>query len=110
MIRQAVNPQYYDRAYYERKGVPFPLTLVPGDGFDHTDHCINSLRESLTCSVDISPIIWTWDDERSKSLPRLEAVPHVCRNFEKIREWAQKHKLGSFFDDSVHVDSETMRI
>ncbi|KZP06292.1 hypothetical protein FIBSPDRAFT_842279 [Athelia psychrophila] len=42
VIRQALAPDYY------------PMLRINHD-FDHVDHCVNSLRESLMCSVDITP-------------------------------------------------------
>lgn len=108
MIRQALSPGYYDSAYYIQKGTPSPLHLhVEGhDDFDHAAHCIDSLRETLTCTADLTPILWTWDDRRQRSTPTLESVNHVCRNFEKIMDWARAHTLRTYFNATVHLEDD----
>ncbi|PLN76268.1 hypothetical protein BDW42DRAFT_179149 [Aspergillus taichungensis] len=54
---------------------------------EHMDHCIDSLRQSLMCSADVSTIHWLWDDDDKiyKADPR---TIHMCRNFDAIRDWA----------------------
>jgi len=56
MVRKAIWP---DR--YPQHGRFQNLTGVAGTPlFDHTDHCLNSLRESLMCNADTTPFIWRW--------------------------------------------------
>jgi hypothetical protein len=59
---------------------------------DCVDHCIDSIRQSLMCSSDISTIYWQWSAEKHQVLPRA-GTTHTCRNFEKIKAWAVEHKL-----------------
>ena len=56
-------------------------------GIDHLDHCVDSIRQSLMCSSDISTVVWAWDESRQMTLP-LANVTHTCRDFEAIRQWA----------------------
>jgi hypothetical protein len=67
------------------------------------DHCIDSIRQSLTCSADISTIYWAWDPERNATVPNAKTT-HVCRNFIRIQEWAREHKLGPIWDPFVRVE------
>lgn len=92
MVRQALHPEYYPPKPIER-------------GFDHIDHCINSIRDSVMCSVDVTPNIWIWDEVRQRSVPRLDTV-HTCRNFEKIRDWAKIHHLEKELIYTVHVEDD----
>jgi hypothetical protein len=78
-IRMGLHPDRYP---------PIPIS----HGFDHIDHCVNSVRESLMCSVDVTPNVWVWDEGRKSSFPRLDTV-HTCRNFDKVRAWAVEHQL-----------------
>ena len=52
-----------------------------------SDHCIDSIRQSLICSSDISTNHYNWVQDSKHIQPHLDSV-HTCRNFEKIREWA----------------------
>ncbi|PKY07907.1 hypothetical protein P168DRAFT_286080 [Aspergillus campestris IBT 28561] len=56
-------------------------------GIEHLDHCVDSIRQSLMCSSDISTVVWAWDESRQMTLP-LANVTHTCRDFEAIRQWA----------------------
>src|ERR1700734_3143685 len=94
MVRKALHPNHY--IMHE----PPPL---PGLGsFDHVDHCIQSLRESITCSADITPNVWLWEDKYSFNIPRIDTV-HTCRNFEKIKDWAETRSVDTSFDRSLHI-------
>ncbi|KIJ63431.1 hypothetical protein HYDPIDRAFT_92696 [Hydnomerulius pinastri MD-312] len=106
-VRQALHPEYYDEAYYVSKGLHNPMKLhVEGhEGFDHMGHCIDSLRESIMCSADITPIVWAWDERQKQTSPRLDVV-HVCRDYGKIQEWADTHLIRSIFDPKVHLEDE----
>ena len=75
-------------------------------GFDHLEHCIDALRQSLMCSSDITPLPWTWveADHRAKEVAE---VAHSCRNFEDIRQWA-KLNAATQFDLNVHVHDDLM--
>ncbi|KAF9219543.1 hypothetical protein BS17DRAFT_716965 [Gyrodon lividus] len=104
-LRQALHPEYYDDAYYASKGLHNPRKVHHIEGlkaFDHMGHCIDSLRESLICSADTTPIVWAWDEQRKRTLPRLDVV-HVCRDYGEVQEWADAHLIRSFFDPNVHL-------
>ena len=62
---------------------------------DHLDHCIDSVRQSLMCSSDISTITWTWDEEDQMSKPQADMI-HTCRDFEAIRDWGLKNQAKKF--------------
>lgn len=48
---------------------------------------MEALRESLTCSVDVSVIPYRWHPDTKIAEPDIRSA-HVCRNFTKIRDWA----------------------
>ncbi|KAF9523975.1 hypothetical protein CPB83DRAFT_727462, partial [Crepidotus variabilis] len=64
----------------------------PLQGTVHLSHCIDSLRQSIMCSVDITPIPWVWDFKDKVARPVAD-IQHTCRNFEKVREWAKEKHL-----------------
>ncbi|TQW01129.1 tat pathway signal sequence [Cordyceps javanica] len=67
MIRQSIYPVRYNSSILH--------------------HCIEVLRESLTCAADVSAIPYRWHHETKIAEPDIRSV-HMCRNFTKIREWA----------------------
>ena len=55
-----------------------------------TDHCIDSIRQSLMCSADISPITWHWREDGFKQDMNNT---HICRDFDAIMRWAEEHMV-----------------
>ncbi|KAJ4485578.1 hypothetical protein J3R30DRAFT_1378097 [Lentinula aciculospora] len=94
-MRKAMYPEYY------------PIT---GEGIHtpHMQHCLSSLRQSITCSVDITPIVWQWSNQSQAAKERSDVI-HTCRDFEKIKYWAQNHfvprqqNMTIFIDDDLDV-------
>lgn len=115
-IRKALHPDHYSSANTSQilpdirippdanadahKPGPGPLPQIP---FNHIAHCINSIRESLMCSADITPVVWHWDERVHKAFPAFDVV-HECRDYEGIKAWTLGHHLEGGFDASVHAD------
>ncbi|EIM79520.1 uncharacterized protein STEHIDRAFT_163559 [Stereum hirsutum FP-91666 SS1] len=109
MIRQALYPDRYgamnstlflvDLRAPQEMNFEEPLAKVP---FDHVAHCINSIRESLICSADITPNVWYWDERVQRSIPSFDVV-HECRDFGALKEWALERQLDGEFDTTVHI-------
>ncbi|KAF3919606.1 hypothetical protein ABW20_dc0103818 [Dactylellina cionopaga] len=70
----------------------------------HMDHCIDTIRQSLMCSADITPLPWRWNEERQKAVPVIE-VAHKCRDFDAIHEWAMQNKVIEF-DPLLHAEDK----
>ncbi|KAK8149407.1 hypothetical protein G3M48_007135 [Beauveria asiatica] len=51
-IQQALHPEYYHKKY-----APTEFGDKGALGKVHIDHCLKSLRQSITCASDVSPII-----------------------------------------------------
>ncbi|KAF2812836.1 uncharacterized protein BDZ99DRAFT_495991 [Mytilinidion resinicola] len=65
---------------------------IPHDFADsHVEHCIDSIRQSLMCHSDISPLVWQWSEEQNAMRMHGDVV-HTCRNFDAIREWARARR------------------
>jgi len=84
MIRKSLF-SVYDKEYDTKD----TLKLL---SFEHLDHCIDSIRQSLMCSADISVIPFQWIEEKEQLAARA-TVPHVCRDFDQIQEWARKRAV-----------------
>ncbi|KAL1700504.1 hypothetical protein EV121DRAFT_295148 [Schizophyllum commune] len=57
--------------------------------FEHLNHCVDSIRQSLMCASDISVNVWQWSEHYQGLVGRVN-VAHSCRNFDKLREWARE--------------------
>ena len=59
-----------------------------------TDHCIEILRINLMCYADVN--VFTFHEAPGREglgyLPDYESQ-HVCRNFDRIKEWAYEHAV-----------------
>ncbi|KAJ7596521.1 hypothetical protein C8J56DRAFT_1158593 [Mycena floridula] len=86
LLRKSLYPEYY------------PKTEV-----DHLDHCVDTLREAVTCTSDVTPLVWAWNDTRNKPEPQFNAF-HVCRDFPAIQEWAHENRLEVPHENHVHAE------
>jgi hypothetical protein len=68
----------------------------------HMDHCIDSIRQSLMCSNDVTPIPYAWYTKFEAVLPTTGIV-HMCRDFDSIRDWARQRRSLKF-DLMTHVE------
>ena len=103
MIRMALHVDYYKgHATIHDRGVRRNQADDELLGAEHIDHCIDSIRQSLTCNADISAITWSWDRMEQRYTPQA-TVSHVCKRFDKIREWAKAHAAQQDWDDQFRV-------
>ncbi|KAG1787748.1 uncharacterized protein HD556DRAFT_1277141 [Suillus plorans] len=58
----------------------------------HLDHCIEILRQLTMCSGDVTMITHDWIEGRATPFADFN-VPHKCRNFEKILDWIDEHRV-----------------
>ena len=101
MIRMALHPDYYKaHASLDDRGANTVDEELFGD--EHIDHCVDSIRQSLTCSSDISVLTWNWEHKQQRYIPRA-TVSHVCRRFDKIQEWARAYAANQDWDAQFRV-------
>lgn len=66
------------------------------DAFRHWDHCVDSIRQTLMCHADVSPIPFHINVPANTGIfPRL-ATTHTCRDFSKIQQWGRDHSAGEW--------------
>lgn len=85
-LRKVLYSEYY------LSGSDASIKKPPGFDVNHLDHCVDHLRQSLMCGVDISVMPFEWSESRHKYVPEFE-VPHTCRNFDLIHDWARQHAV-----------------
>ncbi|KAL1745427.1 hypothetical protein HDZ31DRAFT_63175 [Schizophyllum fasciatum] len=57
--------------------------------YEHLSHCVDSIRQSLMCSSDVSVNVWQWSEHYEAVAGRVN-VAHSCRNFNKIKDWVRE--------------------
>ncbi|KAI3612864.1 hypothetical protein WG66_005458 [Moniliophthora roreri] len=92
LIRKAFYWDYYHKLH------PGPVINSSISEEEHVPHCIEHLRQSIVCASDVSAIVWYWDVEKNKTISR-PAVPHTCKNFDKISEWANQPENRIYWNE-----------
>ncbi|KAL9597002.1 MAG: hypothetical protein Q9219_005428 [cf. Caloplaca sp. 3 TL-2023] len=80
--------EYTHKDYYESRSPSF--TDPPSIVRTHVDHCIEMLRQKLTCDADVGIITYNWVAVRELPWPNFNVL-HKCRNFDGVVEWGKKH-------------------
>ncbi|KAF9883352.1 hypothetical protein FE257_003568 [Aspergillus nanangensis] len=89
LLRQAL---YYNHDYYQDLGEG----AFKNDDYilrRHVSHCLDILRQQLMCTVDFAVFgqVWVHPDHPE---PFVDFnTEHRCRNFEDVRQWAEKNQL-----------------
>ncbi|KAG8404947.1 hypothetical protein J3459_022398 [Metarhizium acridum] len=96
-IRMAFYPRRYNTSLTNPDGTVKYMQWL------HIDHCIESLRQSVMCHSDTSLITYKWLESKKITEPELEVV-HMCRNFDKIQDWAS-HRTVSLSSKRLHVEN-----
>lgn len=81
---------------------------VAEDNIYHMEHCYDQLRQSLQCAGDVSTIYWEWSIQKKKMFGNLKTT-HTCKDFDKLQDWARRHKINEDFDWFKHVEGAPIR-
>ena len=92
-MRQALYPQYMMN----------DLDLGPGES--HIIHCIDSIRQSLMCTADISTVVFQWS-ERVQGVRAYANTAHTCRNFGLLKDWALKRQMEGLVNLTAFVEDD----
>ncbi|KAJ5509054.1 hypothetical protein N7527_011197 [Penicillium freii] len=56
----------------------------------HVQHCIDTIRQSLICTADMTPIPEAYTPYKPNgSLEPIFQIEHTCRDFAAIQKWAK---------------------
>ncbi|KAG1856588.1 hypothetical protein C8R48DRAFT_299319 [Suillus tomentosus] len=64
----------------------------PEDFRIHLDHCIEMLRQNIMCRADVTMLTYDWVEGVKDPFPNFR-IPHRCRNFEKVLDWVDAHRV-----------------
>ncbi|KAL1630143.1 hypothetical protein SLS54_001003 [Diplodia seriata] len=60
----------------------------------HLDHCIEALRMKVMCEADVGVILYQEQPGDDGKFEPDYQTQHVCRNWNRVREWAVTHKVA----------------
>lgn len=92
MVRQYTYRDDYD--YSDVTAFRAPPELVRG----HIDHCIETIRKSIMCVSDVTPVVFALDQSRKSGFKSDFNMRRKCRNFDKIQDWAVANAVQGDFD------------
>ncbi|KAI8305827.1 hypothetical protein K4K61_005008 [Colletotrichum sp. SAR11_59] len=81
LVRQYTYRNDYD--YSNVTAFRAPEELVRG----HIDHCIETIRKSLMCTADVTPVVFEKDPSRASGSKSDFNLWRKCRNFDRIQDW-----------------------
>ncbi|KAL4263319.1 ustYa family protein [Pleurotus pulmonarius] len=101
MVRMAVYPARYPSGHHHTMHLKRSGSMAHPNISDaeHLRHCINSVRQSLMCSSDISVNLFYNPRKERRPFPRFDQL-HTCRNFGKLREWAFARTTAVYTESS----------
>lgn len=71
----------------------YPTRHSLAEQFQHSNHCIDLLRQTLMCHGDVALQTFTWIDGYRAPWPNF-SVQHECRNWDAIQDWAIEHHIS----------------
>lgn len=95
VLRRNIYPKRYNSSMANLDGT------VDYHKWHHVDHCLETVRRDILCHADTSATTWEWI-EASQMTIRPE-TRHVCRNFDKISEWAYARHVEA--NQRMHVEN-----
>lgn len=64
----------------------------------HVDHCLETLRLSLMCSADVTPLLYVYDKDNVLGHRPDFNTHHKCRDFNKIVDFVKENAVELDFD------------
>jgi len=105
--------QFTWRHLYSEEDMP-PDIATPLAGRMHVDHCIETLRLSLMCYADVTPLLIYVDPNAPIGYRADFNIHHKCRDFDKLVEYVDNQPQVSIASKSnfsqlqLHDDSHHM--
>ncbi|KAG2744072.1 hypothetical protein P692DRAFT_20744630 [Suillus brevipes Sb2] len=96
MLRRASWGDHYKAADYAIHDSPEAYRT-------HLDHCIEMLRQDIMCRSDATMLTYDWVEGLQNPVPDFNIL-HRCRNFEKILDWVDKHRVIIPTSDMVRLN------
>jgi hypothetical protein len=86
LLRMSTYPEYYTKLWWS------DTNDKPEKVRAHLDHCIEILRMNLMCFSDVNVFTFHPVEGKKGYWPDYESK-HMCRNFDKIKKWANDNAV-----------------
>ncbi|KAJ7913145.1 hypothetical protein B0H13DRAFT_1612865, partial [Mycena leptocephala] len=88
IARMSLYPDHYDSPAIKKVS-----------SVDHLGHCIDMLRQTIQCVSDITPLPLKFVPNENDLLVTYRSdTKRVCRDFDKVKEWASARQATEEFD------------
>lgn len=94
VLRRNIYPRRYNSSMVNSDGT------IDFSKWHHVDHCLETVRRDILCHADTGATTWEWI-ARTQMTIRPE-TKHVCRNFDRISEWAYERHVKA--GQRAHVE------
>ena len=84
---------------YHKDHIPEELVKSPEANRMHVDYCIESLRLSLMCHGDMTPLLVTKIRNEPSGWRADLNTHHKCRNFTKLQDWVEANGVEDWGPD-----------
>lgn len=89
------NDDHVLKAHVSKLHLDVPPDKYQRLTFPPTAHCLDIIRQQLMCNIDVGVLGQVWyqpPDSEIEPFVDFNTV-HTCRNFDAVRDWAEKHQL-----------------
>jgi hypothetical protein len=94
LLRQANHMEHYSSQGGDTAAEPHDL-------HGHLDHCIDALRQFVMCQSDTNVFPFRFPFNDGDPWPDYSS-PRMCRNYEKVRQWAVDHGVEQGVGEPDH--------
>ncbi|KAK4455396.1 hypothetical protein QBC34DRAFT_460333 [Podospora aff. communis PSN243] len=77
-LRKVAYDKWYPSVHEMHDTIP--------DFYTHVDHCVETLRETIQCNGDLTPVPHVWSEKKQMYLADT-MLEHTCRDFGALLEW-----------------------
>ncbi|USP75641.1 uncharacterized protein yc1106_02915 [Curvularia clavata] len=85
LLRMSTYPEHYTKVWWSDTADESAKVRA------HLDHCIEILRVNLMCLSDVN--VFTFHPIEGQGYWPDYDSHHVCRNFDRIKDWAKEHAM-----------------
>ncbi|KAF9730930.1 hypothetical protein PMIN04_004014 [Paraphaeosphaeria minitans] len=85
LLRMATYPEHYTKLQSDEASKPEDVRA-------YLNHCVEILRTKLMCASDVSVFTYHAMPGQQAPMPDYDSK-HVCRNFDKIKQWATDNAM-----------------
>lgn len=92
-VREILYPHYY---------APNQSEADRRKDLEHAGHCLESLRQAVMCTPNLTPYAVLWEDERRTQIKLNASAKQTCVDWEALVRWEETraYDLNDLWDDN----------